>query len=316
MLKYILVLTAILLHSSSSAQELSARAWVDSSRYLIGDWIGVHIELKHPTGTQFQSLLGDTIDGFHVIDRSPMEKVTESETRALFVVATYDSGKAILPPLPFLYTGPGDTAAKSISTNPLFLVIHAVPVDTALEIRDVKPPLAISLTLAEILLLAGIILAIAAVVFLLYRYWKKRQAQPAADRPVAIPKKPAHVIALEALALVKEKHLWQQGLIKEYYSEVTNVVREYFENRFGFMALEQTTDEIMSALHRDPRTHSIIDHTEQMLRLADLVKFAKYQPGVADHEHLLASAYDVIERTRPVAQPQVQKERVEANAGT
>lgn len=315
MVKYISILAAFLLHGSSSAQELSARAWVDSSHYLIGDWIGVHIELKHPAGTRFQSLLGDTIGGFHIIERSPLEKVTESETRTLVVVAAYDSGKAILPPLPFLYTGPGDSASKSISTNPLFLVVNAVPVDTAQEIRDVKPPLAISLTLAEILLLAGMILAIAAAAFLLYRYWKKRQAQPAAARPVAIAKRPAHVIALEGLALVKEKHLWQQGLIKEYYSEVTDVVREYFENRFGFMALEQTTDEIMSAVHRDPRTHSIIDHTEQILRLADLVKFAKYQPGVADHEHLLASAYDIVERTRPVAQPQPEKERVEANAG-
>ncbi|HXF99447.1 MAG TPA: hypothetical protein VNL69_01620, partial [Bacteroidota bacterium] len=94
-----------------------------------------------------------------------------------------------------------------------------------------------------------------------------------------------------------------QGLIKPYYSEVSEIVRRYFENRFGFLSLEQTTDETLHNLRRFPVAQPVVPLVETLLRRADLVKFAKYQPGVAEHEETLALAFEVVERTKVVESP-------------
>ncbi|MEK7249163.1 MAG: hypothetical protein AAB209_01950 [Bacteroidota bacterium] len=103
--------------------------------------------------------------------------------------------------------------------------------------------------------------------------------------------------------MLKEKRLWQQGLIKPYYTEVTEIIRRYFENRFGFMSLEKTTDETMGDLRRFSVAHSILEQTESILRRADLVKFAKYQPLIPEHEEMLTIAFDIVDRTKVVEMP-------------
>jgi hypothetical protein len=281
------------------SQEVTARAWVDSTNYLVGDWISVHIDVTHPGGATFRPLLGDTLGPFAVIARDSMRSRSETETEGTVVVAKYDSGSAMLPPIPLLGSIPGDSVSKIVATNPLLLTVHTVQVDTSLGIKDIKPPIWISLTLAEILLYLGIVLLLAVAGYLLYRYWKKRTHKKRGQEYVP-PGRPAHTIAFEELAMLKEKKLWQKGLIKQYYSEVTEIVRRYFENRYGFMALEQTTDETMEALQKHRHAEAIWEDTEEMLRLADLVKFAKYQPDIPEHEQTLQTAFDIVEKTRMV----------------
>ncbi len=295
-------------------QSVTASASVDSTDFLVGDWITVHIGLKHPAGMRFLPLLGDTLGGFTVIERPMLDTTHPGETRGDLVVARYDSGKAELPPVLFGYKLPNDTTYYTVSTKPLALVIHTVEVDTAKEFKDVKPPLSISLTLAEIALYAGILAALILGGYFAYKYWKKKQA----TQPVEVyvpPSKPAHVLALEELAVLKEKKLWQQGLIKQYYSETTDIVRRYFENRYRIMALEQTTDEIMGSLRTHPHAGPVLSETEEMLRLSDLVKFAKMEPGISDHEKLLAVAYDIVDKTKQgnVVTPSVQAQPEQAN---
>lgn len=282
---------------AAHGQEVSARAVVDSTNFLVGDWITVRVELKHPAGIKFLPLVGDTLGGFAMIQRPILDTADAAITRGDLIVARYDSGMAELPPIPFGYKLSGDTTYHSISTNPLVFVIHTVDVDTSKEFKDVKPPLSIALTLAEIVLYAGVVLALVLAGYFAYKYWKKRQQKASVEIYVP-PAKPAHVLALEELGVLKEKKLWQQGLIKQYYSEATDIVRRYFENRYRIMALEQTTDEIMQSLRSHPHAEPILAETEEMLRLSDLVKFAKVEPGISDHERLLTVAYDIVDRTK------------------
>jgi hypothetical protein len=287
---------------SVHAQEVTARAWVDSTSFLVGDYIAVHVDLKHPAGTKFQLLIGDTLSGFHVIDRGTIQPEGETASTIRFVVSKYDSGRAILPPLPLQYVLGADTGSRTVNTNPLLLTIRTVPVDTAQEIRDIKPPISVPFTLAEILIFIGVLAAIAAGIYLYFRHRRRKPPIPAPPAYVP-PPRPAHVIALEELGGLKEKHLWQQGLVKPYYSELTEILRRYFENRFRFLALEQTTEEIASALEIQPGTETIREETVRVLRLADLVKFAKFQPGPPEHEEAIRVAYDVVQKTVPVAVP-------------
>lgn len=287
----------LLAPAATTAEEVSARARLDSTNYTIGDWITVHIELKHPPGVEFQPVLGDTTNGYYVVRRPTLNRTSGTVTEGELVVARYDSGRTILPGIPFAYSLPGDTLPRTVTTNPLLITVHSVDVDLGGDIKDVKPQMSVPLSAAEIALYAGIVIALGVIGYAAYRYLTKRKPIPPVEEYVR-PRKPAHVVALEELALLKEKRLWQQGKIKEYYSEVTEILRRYVENRFGVMALEQTTDEILHALSGVSMEDGILAQMERMLRTADLVKFARYQPGVADHENMMTIAYDVVERTR------------------
>lgn len=282
------------------AQQPAARAWADSSTFFVGDPITVHVEISHPPALSFSPLIGDTIGVFHVLTRAPMRSLSGATTTSI-TVAVYDSGTAILPPLAFAYTA--DTVQHVVSTNPLVFTIRLVPVDTTKEFKDIKPPLAISLTVAEVSLIIG---AVVGGVLLVYGFvqYRKRKKVPAADELYAPPPKPPHVEAFERLALLKEKRLWQQGLIKAYYTEVSEILRRYFEQRFGFSTLEHTTDETLHDLRRFAAAHPVFSHTETLLRRADLVKFAKYQPSVSENEEMLTLAFEIVDKSKVVELPQ------------
>ncbi len=310
---------ALLLLSPASlfGQQVSARATVDSTSYMVGDPITIHLDVTHPKDVLLKLAVADTLNGFSVLDRSPFTLHGETSSSASLLAAKYDSGAAVLPPLEIVYTLPGDTSLHRVSTNPLILTIHTLAVDTSQAIKDLKPPLSIPLTLAEIAMYLGIVLVIAVLVYLGYRYWKKRQQKVTGEVYVP-PARPAHAIALEELALLKEKKLWQKGEIKQYYSEVSEIIRRYVENRFKLMALEQTTDEIMYGLKRFQLKPAANSKMETLLRLSDLVKFAKYQPGLSEHEDALSMAFDIIDATKPVdVKPAVQNVLQEtANVGS
>ena len=305
-------LLLFLIPAALTGQQFGARASVDSNSYLVGDPIIVHLDVTHPQGATVSLAVGDSIDGFLVLNHTPFGSTGETSSSASLVIAKYDSGTAVVPPVEVLCSVPGDTALLHAMTNPLILSIRTVRVDTSQAYRDLKPPLSIPLTLGEIALYAGIVLAVAALIYAGYRYWKKRQKKVTGEVYIP-PPRPAHTIALQELAVLKEKKLWQKGLIKQYYSEVTEIIRRYVENRFKLMALEQTTDEIMYGLKRLNVKQGVCSKVETLLQLADLVKFAKYQPGVSEHEGMLSLAYDIVEATKPrevVPPPQTQQKVV------
>ncbi len=279
------------------AQEVSAVARLDSTRFLVGDPIPVSISLSHPAGTLFTPLIGDTVGTFAVLQPPSMSPKGETASNLALVLSRYDSGDVEIPSIRLSYILPGDTAVNVVATRPLAVSLSLVGIDTTQPIRDLKPPIDVPMTLAEMALIAGIVLVIVALAFFAYRFWKKRRKGEAA--PVEAERiRPAHMIALEELGLLKEKRLWQQGLTKEYYSEVTEIVRRYFENRFHVMALEQTTDEILSTLTPHVRSSGLLRQIGEFLNRADLVKFAKFSPGIPENEETLTLAYEIVGKTK------------------
>jgi hypothetical protein len=110
---------------------------------------------------------------------------------------------------------------------------------------------------------------------------------------------------LEKLRLLK---LWQSGKVKEYHSSLTDIVRTYLEDQFRLKALESTTSEILG----DLREHTAIPKENQdallkILSMADLVKFAKYQPVAEDHEQSMTVAVDFVNRTHTIPLPSPEK---------
>jgi hypothetical protein len=307
------MLMLLLAAYAGQAQELRVRARVDSSIYLVGDRITVHVDLRHSRGLTIQPLAADSIGGFALLGRTPLQPTTDTTGRIDFVLARYDSGDAVVPPIPFMYFVGGDTASRVALTNQLRVTVTTVPLDTTGEIRDVKPPFSIPLSLEEIALYAGIALLTAAVAFLGYRFWKKRRSRRKGE-VYAPPSRPAHAIAMEELALLKEKQLWQRGLVKQYYSDLTEILRRYFENRYRLPALEETTDEIVAGLSRQPVEGPVVASAELLLRRADLVKFARYQPGMAEHEESITGVYRIVDQTRAVEMTPVAAQEAKGRA--
>jgi hypothetical protein len=116
-------------------------------------------------------------------------------------------------------------------------------------------------------------------------------------------------VALTALRLLEDKHLWQQGRVKQYYSEVTEIVRRFIEDQYGVLALESTSDEILAQLLKLPEAQALLKEFRSFFTTADLVKFAKYIPAPEEHEHELRWAYEIVRAMipKPIAQPEEQE---------
>jgi hypothetical protein len=299
--------------SPAVAQQVSARARIDSAVYLVGDRISVKVDLHHSRGLTIQPMVGDSVEGFAVLGRSGLAATTDTTSTAEFVLARYDSGDAAIPPLPFLYFVPNDTASHVALTNQLVVTIHTVPQDTSASFRDIKPPMDIPMSWEEIALYAGIAVLVAGLGYLAYRLWKRRLRKASGEAYVP-PARPAHQIALEALGDLKAKKLWQQGLVKEYYSELSEIFRRYFEHRYNVPSLEETTDETLAGLRAVKIGDGLLGPAEVILRRADLVKFAKHHPTVTDHEDSYRGVLSFVDKTKVVAMTPVQADGGKAAA--
>lgn len=115
-----------------------------------------------------------------------------------------------------------------------------------------------------------------------------------------IPPAPAYKIACEALDLLKRKDFIKEGKIREYYIELSDIVRNYLATRFGLKASVMTTEELLAELrgtngHYSPACQNII---EDFLNISDPVKFAGYEPSDAETDRSFSLAKEIIEQTR------------------
>lgn len=158
------------------------------------------------------------------------------------------------------------------------------------ELRDIKPPVEIASRWEWLWwTLAG--LALAAVLYGLWKWRQKRQAQI----PV-VPPVPAHLRAKqrlqEALVLIEQP--------KPFVIAVSDATRCYLEERFGFHAPERTTEEFLHELQRtDLLTRDQKDSLGEFLQGCDLVKFAKHEPREPELRELHGSALRLVEETQP-----------------
>ena len=300
----------LLLSSPVLAQEVHLTAKTEIDTFRLGSWIDVEVEGKcEATIDTIAPVVKDSIGLLEVV------KVERKGTEPTWLIrlTTIDSGKVFLPPIEFDYKVKGDTGKHKAYTNSLMLNIAGVAIDPKGEIKDIKPPMSAPWLFEDILpyLIALIIAAALACGF--YYYWrkKKRKRDLLADIKVIIP---PHREALTALRVLEEKKLWQQGFVKQYYSEVTEIIRHFFERRWGIIALELTTDEILIQMKHIPDALKVWKEMESFFITADLVKFAKYEPSPAEHENEMRSAYEIVRMMVPKAPVATETQLQEATA--
>lgn len=163
---------------------------------------------------------------------------------------------------------------------------------SAETLRDIKGPLSLSYRV-NIFLLAGILVFLVVLIFVFMVL--SRRKMPAA----VVVRRPAHEIAFERLEALRRKDLIGQGKIKEYYSEISDIIRHYLENRFVVKAPEMTTEEFLFYVRDYGRLageHKLL--LKEFLSACDLVKFAKYAPLLEEVEAIFVSAYNFVSQTK------------------
>lgn len=292
---FLLILTSVIIN----AQSIIATATTDSSDYLVGDYIKFTIKVEHDESIRVSPpTLTDKLGSLEVVKVLPVTLDEENKFQQFnYIISGYDSARIVIPPIPITYFVENNSEPQTTETNEVVVFIHTLEVVPNSDIKDVKQPVRISIDWVFWLLLIFIVAILIIVAYLLYRKYKKPEEEIRIIKRT--PPTPIHIMALKALDKLKDKKLWQQGKVKEYHSELTGIIRKYFEDRYHFNSLEMTTSENLNVLNRIMDNQKLIDTTEKFLQNADMVKFAKFEPMPSINEEMLKQAYDIVEKTKP-----------------
>lgn len=323
-----IVLSVLLLGSihSLKAQQVTVKASIDTTQALVGDQLKLVLEIEKPKNkdVQFPQVPDTFSSNIEVVNRSKIDtfKLDDKEKERLtqqLLITSFDSGVHHIPPLYFRMKD--GSRLDSAATRALAFQVHGMKIDTTKGPVDIKMIYSAPVTLKEITpYILGIIL-LAAIIFFIFYYikWKKKNV-PLFSKPER-PAEPAHIIALRELDRIKVQKLWQQEKIKQYYSEVSDTIRTYIQNRFDVQAMEQTSAETIGIFKQNKNLAEAnsVDQLQHILSLADLVKFAKYVPLPDDNNLTLMNAYFFVNQTKKevekvLEKPVKESEEEEANA--
>ena len=176
---------------------------------------------------------------------------------------------------------------------------NAILVDSTLTVNDIKPIAEIKPSIwswLKYVILAFGILALAYFVYI--KYFKAKVVLPIETQEVIEVIAP-EVEAMDRLTKLKKEQSWKWGKEKEFQSELTFTIRNYIQKKYGFGALEMTSDEVISEMRsRNISSRTWISLIDDVLHIADLVKFAKAKPDDNIHEDFVDKAIDFVEATK------------------
>jgi len=279
------------------AQEISVTASTDTTDYMIGDQIQYSLFIKmnkdvYIINPFFRDSLKN-IDVLEISDPVAEENEDGKSVKYKYVLSRFDSAQVTIPPIKIEYRTKADSALKFVLSNAVTFNVHRMNVAMEEEIKDIKPPIRLFDYFFIIYILIVIIVLV--IGYFIYRKYFKNKPQTEI-KPIA-EKIPLHQLTLRKLEELDKKELWQKGFVKDYHSQITDIIREYFEKQFGLPALERTTTESLKLLSKHPQGIKVIDITSQFLSNADLVKFAKFTPLENVNREMMTQAKDIIKKT-------------------
>lgn len=301
-LKQILLSVFLLLGVASlSAQNIEYGVGLDTNYMLIGDQQHLTFKVKSEPGIRivFPQLQDTVVQGVEIISGPVRDSVKEKDGRWLFeekyVITAFDTGVYMIPPMPI--TVEGEEYNNVLRTDPVAFVVNTYVVDAEKGNYDIVMPYAAPWTFAEILPYLLWTLLGVAIILLGWWLWQRHKK----NKPLFAVKKeeiPPYVKAIRSLDEIKGNKLWQAGNEKEYYTRLTDTVRQYLDDQFAIPAMEQTTGETMRSLDgcREVEAKER-EKVADMLTTADYVKFAKFTPLQDENARYLDSAYDFVNQT-------------------
>jgi hypothetical protein len=306
----------ILFVSVTRGQEVKVTASFDSSRIYIGDQIYFTVTVDKPVELLLSTpVLKDTLLKQVEILKGPVSDTSMLKDGRMrisqkYLVTSFDSGYyQVQPVYAEMATANGIRRFYSGYSPLTVMRVRLTPPDTTLKIFDIVKPYKAPITAGEVLTWLLIMIVVAGAVWYIIKLVRKLKMKEKGEETPPVNPDPAHVIALRELEKLKEEKLWQTGEVKLYYTRLSEIVRQYLENRYSIQSLELTTPETLSLLKKTGfREDDLFSKLRTILTGADLVKFAKYKPDASENELNYENAWDFISLTRLIEQPSEQKD--------
>lgn len=318
----LLAVTALAANAQSVAVEL------DTNAILIGDRFQLSLSPTAPASYNINlPLVPPEIELDSGIVMEKLEMAVKDTVRtedsithtAVYNMTVFDTGYFVIKPFKVAFTSP-EGSTDTLETEAKLLAVKGISLGEKPELKDIKGPVDLPFQISEILswlIIGGVaILLVLVISFVVIYFVNKEQYR---SRYVAPPKPqiPAHEQAYQRLKQLEEERLWQNGRVKEYYIELSDIIREYLENRFEQPALEQTTDEIIHDFGGFPSIdESLLKGLKETLELADLVKFAKVSPMDTEHIGAMKFAYRLVSETKPTSVTEAENNNEEGESTT
>lgn len=248
---------------------------------------------KNKIGAEFQLTLKTNVDtlskvkfpesrnfgALEVIESYKIDTVKNGGRYELikkYGLTQFDSGRYMIPKIPVMING------KMVFSDSIKVEVNDVKVDTLKQkMYDIKGITEVDSPLGNWWMYLLIVLGIAAIGFFTYKFIKRMQREPKVEEVVFTSPIEKATTLLQQL---EKKELWQKGEIKHYYSELTDIARNYIEEEIHIPAMESTTSELIEALRKAAKQQKLklsnetVLNLEKVLKQADLVKFAKVKP--------------------------------------
>jgi hypothetical protein len=299
---FCIVLIALSAVGVSLAQgDARVTARMDATQVTVGDQARMFIEVQNkPSAGRLQwATIPDSFNNLEIVEKGKIDTLTNGDVvtyKQRLLITGFDSGLFKIPAFVFSVI-PNQGTSYTIQTDSFGLLVQTVAVDTTKGFKGIKGVMYVKYNWLDYIwyIVAGIVL-LALVIGLTIYFVKKRKNRPVPQGPV----ESLQEYTLRMLGELDSKQLWQKKQVKEYYVQLTDIVRNYIEQRFNTQAMEITTDELLDKvqLHRELLQYYGI--LADILHTADLAKFAKAQPLQQEHTEAMAKAKQFVDTSRPV----------------
>lgn len=305
-MRYISIIYIIinLFASTMNAQIITIKSDLSSDSILIGDQVVFRLSINMDKNVQVEfPVISDTLTKeIEVLIPLSADTLSEGEKKTItqsYLVTSFEEGMHIIPALRVVYST--DQFTDTALSMPMLINVYAPSVDTTQAIRPIKPPVNTPISLKEvvpwILISYAGLLVLTLIIALIWMYTQKDK-----DPEVfaALKQDPPHIVAFRELDKLKEGKLWEKGRVKEFYTQLTEIIRIYIERQYGIHAMESTTDEILTTFSNISNEDELLDEMLlYLLNQADLVKFAKEDPQPVENQTNLNNAYLFVQKTYP-----------------
>ena len=312
---------------TATAQNVEATAKVQDEQVAVGKPFALDLTLKVPYGTvvEWNPFATDTLSAqLDILKRGDLQRTADADSNIIvqqqLTLMTFDTGYVEVPSLQLSTfhstshsVGEPFGVPLSTFTSPIQLYSTTISVDTTQAFRPLMPPIEHPVSMKEMFpWLLGLLLL---VIIGLAVWYVVKHRKPKTDEngePVKGPSIPPYDKALGDLESLKEQKLWQAGKLKEYYSSLTDIAREYIEGQFQVNAVEMTTDDILREVRDLHFEASLYGKLKSTMELADLVKFAKYSASALESDNAMTDMTDFVNDSYAHYQAQQAKEEEEA----
>lgn len=309
--RYLLLSMCCLLLGVKSSAQVSVEAKIDSISILVGEQTNMEVAVTARKGARIvwpnikpSHYLVPGVEIIDVADGDTSEVDNNVRISKRITLTSFDEKLYPIPGMKVKVDG------KPYEANQLALKVMTIDVDT-LHPNQFYPPKTVQenpflwseWNFAFWLSLLLLIVCGA----MLYLRNRLKKNKPIIARIRIIKRVPAHEKALKEINDIKQHHSTSnQETQKEYYTHLTNALREYIVNRFGFNAMEMTSTEIIENL-RASGDQKMIDELRMLFSTADLVKFAKYEIPMNENDANLVNAINFIDQTKTNELPKEEK---------